>query len=42
VDEAGGMAKAKAVIEKNEPEAQPREAIRDVDLNGCHFISSLF
>jgi len=42
VDEAGGMAEAEAVIEKNEPEAQPREAIRNVDLNSCHFISSFF
>ena len=29
VDEAGGMAKAEAVIKKNNPEAQPREAIWD-------------
>jgi hypothetical protein len=42
VDKAGGMAKAEAVIDKNEPEAQPREAIRDINLNSCHFISSLF
>lgn len=34
VDKAGGMAIAKTVINKNSPEAQPREAVRDVDLDG--------
>jgi len=42
VDEAGGMAEAEAVIDKNNPKAQTREAIRNVDLNSCHFISSFF
>lgn len=42
VDKTGGVTIAQAVINKNNPEAQPREAVWNVYLNSCHFISSFF